>query len=269
MPTQQRIVEAIRVETNLGCLDLLACDSLQAFSLYSHGALNTARGKRPFVMTVLRSIARSVFNSVHRPIGKLNLQRAIRSQSSSGVSLEIGANETSRAGWIATDISWRCQNYLDVARTWPIESGSINNIFADNVIEHLGLEANRKLFVEAFRVVKTGGTIRLITPNIGELVNQYQSGLAANAELVEELREEHYLISHDIDLLRFAFQDDGHHEGYLWDFRSLTSELEHAGFSNVIQFPLGVSHNPELQDTDSRVGIPIADVMLAVEARKI
>jgi len=185
------------------------------------------------------------------------------------VSLEIGANETSRAGWITTDITWRCQNYLDVTRTWPIEPNSINNIFADNVIEHLDLEANRKLFAEAHRVLKTSGTIRLITPNIGELVNQYQSGLAANADLVEELREEHYLISHDIDLLRFAFQDDGHHQGYLWDFRSLTSELERAGFSTAIQFPLGISHNPELQDTDSRVGLPIAGVMLAVEARKI
>ena len=220
-------------------------------------------------MPVIRSTVRSVLNAVHRPIGKLKLQRAIRSQSSSRISLEIGANETSRTGWIATDISWRCQNYLDVARTWPIKSDSINNIFADNVIEHLGIEANRKLFIEAFRVVKTGGTIRLITPNIGELVNQYRSGLAANVDLVKQLREDGYLISHDIDLLRFAFQDDGHHEGYLWDFRSLASELERVGFSDVVQFALGVSHSPELQDTDSRVGLPIADVMLAVEARKI
>ena len=220
-------------------------------------------------MTAPRTMVRSVLSALHQPFGKWNFRRAIKSHGASGISLEIGANETSKAGWIATDVTWRCKNYLDVAGSWPIDTNSVDNIFADNVIEHLSLESNQNLFSEAHRVLKTGGSIRLITPNIGELVSRYRSGLAKNQSLVGELHEEKYLISHDVDLLRFAFQDDGHHEGYLWDYNSLRSELARAGFSSVIQFALGVSQNPDFQGTDSRVGLPIADVMLAVEARKI
>jgi len=219
-------------------------------------------------VTLVKDGARSMLNALNRPFGRQRLQRRLREHRNQGCSLEIGAYETTRSGWIATDVTWRCKNYLDVTRTWPIASGSISNIFSDNVIEHLSLNSNRFFFREAFRTLKPGGSIRLITPDIGTLVEKYRSGLNVSADLVQQLTSEGYLIAHDVDLLRFAFQDDGHYAGYLWDRNSLFTELSDVGFSELRGYDLGHSDNPAFAETDSRIGTPIAEVMLAVEATK-
>jgi len=219
-------------------------------------------------VTLVKNGARSTLNALNRPLGTQRLQKRLREHGNQGCSLEIGAYETTRSGWVATDVTWRCKNYLDVTRTWPIASGSINNIFSDNVIEHLTLDSNRFFFKEAFRTLKLGGSIRLITPDIGALVEKYRSGLSVSADLVQQLTSEGYLIAHGVDLLRFAFQDDGHDAGYLWDRDSLFTELGAVGFSELKSYDLGHSENPAFAETDSRIGAPIAEVMLAVEAKK-
>jgi len=132
----------------------------------------------------------------------------------------------------------------------------------------LSLSSNRFLFKEAYRTLKPGGSIRLITPNIGALVGKYKNGLTLSTDLVQQLTSEGYLIAHSVDLLRFAFQDDGHDVGYLWDRDSLFSELSEVGFSDLKSYDLGHSDNPAFTETDSRIGTPIAEVMLAVEATK-
>ncbi len=219
-------------------------------------------------MTLAKDGARSALNTFNRPFGKRRLQRSLREHGNQGCSLEIGAYETTRPGWIATDVTWRCKNYLDVTQTWPIDSNFISNIFADNVIEHLSLNSNKFLFKEAFRTLKPGGSIRLITPDIGALVEKYRQGWTLSADLVQQLISEGYLIAHGVDLLRFAFQDDGHDAGYLWDQDSLFTELSDVGFAELKSYELGHSDNPAFAETDSRTGTPIGRVMLTVEATK-
>ena len=216
----------------------------------------------------IRSALGAVLNAGHRPIGRVNLQRALRRAGSERVLLEIGAFSSRRPGWIATDLSWRCPNYLDLTHPWPIADGSVEGIYADNVIEHLTLSANRFMFREAIRVLQPGGRIRMVTPDIGTLTSRYLQGWQGNRELRQELLDEGYLVEHPVDLLRFAFQDDGHSSGYLWDLESLSVELGSAGFEEIRNLPLGVTEDPLFVDLDERVGLPIADVMLAVEARK-
>ena len=104
-----------------------------------------------------------------------------------------------------------------------------------------------------------------MTPNNGKLVSQSQTGLEATLDLVEKPREERDLIVPDFDRLRFAFEDNGHHAGYLWNISSLATELEVARFGGAIQFEFGVSHNPKFRKTDSHLR-PTADgEILAVE----
>ncbi|NQV73666.1 hypothetical protein HQ496_11130 [bacterium] len=132
----------------------------------------------------------------------------------------------------------------------------------------MSLYSNRFFFKEAFRTLKPGGSIRLITPDIGALVEKYRSGWTFSTDLVQQLSSEGYLIAHGVDLLRFAFQDDGHDAGYLWDCDSLFTELSAVGFCELKSYDLGQSDNPAFAETDSRIGTPIAEVMLAVEATK-
>ena len=141
-------------------------------------------------------------------------------------------------------------------------------MYADNVIEHLTMAANRVLFREARRVLQPGGRIRLVTPDVEALAGLYLASPETAAPLLTELRDEGYSVFHQVDVLRFAFQDDGHHKGYLWDFDSLAAELIRAGFQSVTRHQTGESEDPNLRSMELRVGTPVADIMLIVEASK-
>lgn len=219
-------------------------------------------------MSRSRKLIQGILNKVHAPIGRHNLQRRIRRNGDADLWLEIGAWTTNRPGWTATDVSWRASNFLDLSRPWPIPSGSTMYVFADNVVEHLSLKDNRLMLREAFRVLKSHGTIRLVTPDIESLVQLYLNGLPAADALHAELTRDGYLVQHSVDLLRFAFQDDGHHDGYLWDLNALGNELTAAGFSEVRRCDLGQSNDPNLRNIDGRSHSQIGKVMLIVEATK-
>ena len=215
----------------------------------------------------IRELGSRTLSRLHRPLGRWRLRRDL-ARVGQPLRIELGAWTTRRPGWVPTDVHWRCRNYLDASRTWPVATDSVTCIFSDNVIEHLDMAANRALFREALRVLQPGGRMRIVTPDVGALVQTYLSGPEAAAPLRDELLVEEYGIFHQVDILRFAFQDDGHHMGYLWDITSLTAELQAAGFINVVSRPTGESDDPDLQGLELRVDTPVAHVMLIVEAVK-
>lgn len=217
-------------------------------------------------MGTLRGFGHRALNALHEPVGKIALQRALRN--ASPILLELGAWRTARSDWIATDVSWRSPHYLDVTRAWPIASSSVDAIFSDNVVEHLSLSSAQVAFREAFRVLRPGGVMRTVTPDIGALVELYRAGPQAAAALREELVEEGYHVAHQVDVLRFAFQDDGHHEGYLWDRNSLEAELSAAGFTHIEFRSPGESRHSLMQGLDMRTDVPLAEAMLAADAVK-
>jgi predicted SAM-dependent methyltransferase len=144
----------------------------------------------------------------------------------------------------------------------------VEYIYADNVVEHLTLEQNRFLLAEAFRALQPGGRIRLVTPDVGALAALYMAGPEAAQALRDELIGEGYAVHHQVDVLRFAFQDDGHHQGYLWDEESLDIELTRVGFVGVNTHEAGSSGDPALCDLEVRVGSPVASICVIVEATK-
>lgn len=215
----------------------------------------------------LRAKASAFLSWAKRPIGKHRL-RSVLSSNPDPLRIELGAWTTQRAGWVSTDVHWRGDCYLDATRTWPIKSNSVELVYADNVIEHLTFAQNQVVLRECLRVLKPGGRIRLVTPDIGELAQIYVRGLEASRNLRSELRQEGYEVHHQVDVLRFAFQDDGHATGYLWDEAALRVELNSAGFTDITVHEAGRSNRSDLCDLESRVGNPVADACIHIEASK-
>ena len=52
--------------------------------------------------------------------------------------------------------------YGDVLRGLPVATGSVDRLYASHVLEHLSLEDMRKALRESLRVLRPGGTFRLI-----------------------------------------------------------------------------------------------------------
>ncbi|MCQ4079689.1 methyltransferase domain-containing protein [Streptomyces sp. RB6PN25] len=196
----------------------------------------------------MREIVKFMVGGANRPIAQARLRRAL-AVVTKPYKIEIGAHRTGHPGWIGTDISWRTRYYMDATKPWPVPDDSASHVYADNMIEHIRMEPNRIMFREARRALAPGGKIRLATPDVEYAVELYVKN---NEETREAIDRSAWEAHHPVDLLRIPFQECGHHRGYLWDFQSLSSELEAAGFTGVRRYDPGHSDDPNFRNLESR-----------------
>lgn len=207
----------------------------------------------------------AVVGAVNTPLAKARARRVFAT-APRPFNLEIGGTST-RPGWVITNVNPIADNWLDATSTWPVEDGSIKYLYADNMIEHVTLEAGRALIAEAYRCMQPGGVIRFATPDIRKHVDLYLSGDAAvKSDLADIYRSIGFPVVHPSDLLRITIGQFGHNEGYIYDFATLRAEFERAGFTHVVECPMGVSEHAELAGLDSRV--EEASGQMAVEATR-
>ncbi|MGW0772822.1 class I SAM-dependent methyltransferase [Streptomyces sp. NPDC002835] len=214
-------------------------------------------------MSLPKETIKFALSAVNRPVARVRFSRALTS-AASPCKIEIGAHRTRRPGWIGTDVSWCTRHYLDATEHWPVPTSSVSHIYADNVIEHLRMQRNRRLFREAYRALVPGGRIRLATPDIEYLVERYTKRDDETRRLIALSNMKNYEAHYPVDLLRVAFQECGHHIGYLWDFQALRDELSLAGFADVRRFKPGHSDDPNLRDMEIR-----EEFALVVEAEAV
>ncbi|WP_375001007.1 methyltransferase domain-containing protein [Aeromicrobium sp. CTD01-1L150] len=213
----------------------------------------------------LRKVVRAAVLTINTPLARGRAKRAF-AVAPRPFKLEIGGLSP-REGWVVTNVNAVTRNYLDATSPWPLEAGAVSHVYSDNVIEHLTLEATRRMLREAHRCLVPGGVIRLITPDVRAHVEMYLSGEPA----LEDAAARHYrnlglVVEHPIDVLRIPIGAFGHHEGYVFDFETLRIELESAGFTDVVRTPTGASDRPELSGLDVRTSE--GGAQLAVEATR-
>jgi predicted SAM-dependent methyltransferase len=66
--------------------------------------------------------------------------------------------------------------WLDITIGLPFPANSIDAIVASHVLEHLKERQVRKVLEESYRVLKPGGGVRFITPNLGKAIEAYVQG---------------------------------------------------------------------------------------------
>jgi hypothetical protein len=202
---------------------------------------------------------------VNTPVAKARLGRALRS-APRPLRLEIGGLQQ-RPGWVVTNVNAVTRNYMDATIPWPIEDASVSHLYADNVIEHLPLDAGRAMLAEAFRCLQPGGVIRLVTPDIRRHVELYLAGGGSvDGDVASSYRALGLVVEHPIDLIRIPIGQFGHHEGYVYDFETLDLELKRAGFHSTVQCDVGQSEHPEFHGIDQRAHEGGAQI--AVEATR-
>ncbi|UYQ64515.1 class I SAM-dependent methyltransferase [Streptomyces peucetius] len=215
-------------------------------------------------MSLPKETIKFALAAANRPVARFRLSRALTS-ATSPCKIEIGAHRTRRPGWIGTDVSWCTRHYLDATERWPVPTSSASHIYADNVIEHLRMQPNRRLFREAYRALVPGGRIRLATPDVEYLVERYTKRDHEMRRLIALSNTKNYEAHHPVDLLRVAFQECGHHTGYLWDFQALRDELTLAGFTDVRRFEPRQSDDPDLRDMEIREEFALVVEAVAVK----
>jgi predicted SAM-dependent methyltransferase len=203
-----------------------------------------------------------------RPARERAFQRQVEAARAQGpVRVNIGAGRKPVAGWINTDIVWQADAYLDIAKPWPVPEGSVDFVYADNVIEHVTLEVGREVFRHAYTALKPGGIFRLATPDVEAVARQYlENGELARAGM-ERNRERGKNFSHPVELIRETFVGAKHYLGFCYDFASISTEMGAVGFV-VERVPAGESDHPELTGLEVRMHPAEQATALIVEGRK-
>lgn len=89
--------------------------------------------------------------------------------------INIGCGTTLHPEWINLDVA---PALPDVVKVNIIEGLPFSSEFADvcyssHVLEHLDKRTAHSLIVECFRVLKPGGTVRLVVPDLGAIASEY------------------------------------------------------------------------------------------------
>lgn len=214
---------------------------------------------------LIRAVARPTVLAVNTPLATRRAREAF-AQAPRPLRLEIGGL-SAREGWVVTNVNPTTRLYLDATVRWPLEDGAAELVYADNVVEHLSLDAGRALLREAFRCLQPGGRIRLVTPDLGKHVAAYLRGeQAVGEDLAQAYRDLGLRIEHPVDLVRVSVESFGHHHGYVYDAAALQAEMERAGFVDVVHHEMGESEFPELRGLDQRTDEGPAQ--MALEARR-
>ena len=160
--------------------------------------------------------------------------------------LQIGGGSYLKKGWLNGDILGG-DIYLNAADKFPIKSGSLDYIFAEQFIEHLDFESGKKCLEECYRVLKPTGVIRIATPDLNGLFSVYNNNnsIVNSGEALTRHRSNHN--KDCLNLCHFIndnFRLWGH--SFIYDFETLESVFKNIGFKSINHVNFGISKFPEL-----------------------
>ena len=171
------------------------------------------------------------------------------------------------SGWVSTNYQVFTRYFLDATKYYGDQVCSC--IYADNVIEHLDRKDGLLLIKRAYEALKSGGVLRITTPDLRSIVDKYLEGSSEDVQQFALDLQEHSLdIQNHSDLLRITFTAFGHHKGIIYDFETLKKLLESIGFVEIHKYVPGFSNNSNLNNLESRVGTTDMWSQMAVEATK-
>ncbi len=142
-------------------------------------------------------------------------------------------------------------DYGDIVAGLPLTQGRAKYVFASHVLEHLALDDFRTALTHTFRLLRPGGYFRLIVPDLEQLAQHYKlssdSGAALDFIRATGMGTERR--ARGLTGVARRFLGNSAHL-WLWDYKSLSLELESAGFVGVRRCQFGDSHDPRLTEVE-------------------
>ena len=158
----------------------------------------------------------------------------------------------------------------DVRKGVPLLNESVDFVYSSHFLEHLTHVEASKLIKDCYRILKPGGWIRLVCPDLRLFARKYLEGdisyplfhASNKARLSQGFIESLSLV--DSRSILEKFFSPGFSHSYMYDFDSIANLLSESGFRviNECSFRKGVT--PDLDKLDNR-----PDESLFVEAQKL
>lgn len=168
------------------------------------------------------------------------------------VLLNLGAGKDYRRGWINVDVNlfYKRDMWLDLRNPLPFSEGTVDGIFTSHVLEHFPLDDAAHLVRECHRVLRRGGVLRIVVPDVEPAIQAYVRGdreyFRGRGQSLGRLFSDHVL-------------DNSNHR-LLIDFSFLEELLHDSGFQDVrrVAFREGsVPLSQKLAELDNRPEISL------------
>ena len=163
--------------------------------------------------------------------------------------LNAGCGPNHLQGFINLDYLWTPEVDMcwDVTTRLPFKDSSFAGVYTEHCLEHLPRESSAAVLREFRRVVRPGGTLRVVVPDAELYMTLY-----VKAKQGEVVRFPYAGVAcSPIEHVNRIFRDHGHL--YAYDAEYMCAVLQSAGFENASRSAFMKSRDPQLRvDTQSR-----------------
>lgn len=213
-------------------------------------------------------------NSFRAITGKNQRLTAAYLASQDRPALHIGCGDNHLSPWLNTELCpRRDQIFLDATRPFPLPDNAFAFVYSEHMIEHIPYQDGQTMLRECFRILRPGGVVRIVTPNLAFLTTLLDANQThANQAYVDYSVGAHKIAGPapaGIHVFNNFMRGWGHQ--FIYDLPSLRRAVADAGFEQVTPCALSDSPHPELRGlaTTNRMPAPFLEMeSIAVEGRK-
>ncbi len=142
--------------------------------------------------------------------------------------------------------------YLNLRKELPFDSSSVDAVYASHVWEHLAVPDAERATRECYRVLKPGGVLRLVVPDVAMMCTTYLQSRSESA--MDRFMEDLHLRSRDegrsIARRLYYSITDFHSHKWMYDVPSLSALLVRSGFVSVGAKDYNASRIPEIAEVE-------------------
>jgi predicted SAM-dependent methyltransferase len=144
-------------------------------------------------------------------------------------------------------------SYGDIRKGLPVPDNSCDFVYCSHVLEHLALNDFHLALANTFRILKPGGVFRCVVPDFEYSVKLYLDSVSETPSsdfLKETLLGTTKRPKGLGGMMKNLLGNSSHL--WMWDYRSLSSELTKAGFSNIRRATFGDSEHEVFTSVEER-----------------
>ena len=164
--------------------------------------------------------------------------------------LHLGCGLNRKAGWLNVDLFPPADLTLDLREKFPFPENTFTVIYSEHFFEHIDYPVVAgKFLAECFRVLKSGGLIRLGVPDTEWPLQEYCKVRNDGYYQLAKKTWHPSWCTMEMEHINYHFRQDGEHR-FAYDFETLRKVLQIAGFSNVTK----TNFDPGVDSESRKIG---------------
>lgn len=164
--------------------------------------------------------------------------------------LQIGGGWSLFEGWLNTDIETiPGVMWMDATQRFPFGDETFQYVYSEHMIEHVPYGKGERLLRECYRVMRRGGAIRIITPDLSAIIRLYDPELSAEQKRYMQWFCQTFVPERTpsaASAINTMFRSWGHQ--FIYDEQTLAGSMRSAGFNSITRYPIRCTGYPELQN---------------------